>query len=282
MDSITVPRSVFVNGQWATAHWMADVVDESTGELVITATLAGEGGQGPVVTALRMDMDLARRLRTMAMEQTSEPGCYDCRTTGERLAVQEDRLQTLSDTMRRIVAEIDQRLDALEALLEETTDLVGTLSARQRNDEVAFGDRLSEIERRLATIERRQEEDAATFGQHARRLDGIDEELGDQTQRLSALEERVSEVERLLKEMSNREQIDLSQFLGLAKQVDALEVKAASAAVHLGQVPNVVKRINELDHLVQAVIKDCVAIENRLEAQEERLASSLEVHDARD
>jgi len=44
MDGITVPSSVFVNGQWATAHWMADVVDDETGELMITATLAGEGG----------------------------------------------------------------------------------------------------------------------------------------------------------------------------------------------------------------------------------------------
>lgn len=41
--------------------------------------------------------------------------CYDCRTTGDRLAVLEDRLQILSDTMRRIVASIDGRLDALEA-----------------------------------------------------------------------------------------------------------------------------------------------------------------------
>jgi len=97
---------------------MAYVVDESTGELVITATLAGVGDQGPVVTALRMDMALAQQLRAMAgffkgehlVDGSGGSDCYDCRTTGERLAVQEDRLQILSDTMRRIVAEIDQRL----------------------------------------------------------------------------------------------------------------------------------------------------------------------------
>lgn len=181
-----------------------------------------------------------RRLVEQPAPDGSRVLCYDCRTTGQRLD------------------EIEQRL---------------TMHG------IAYREFATKSTERLATIERRQEEDAATFGQHARRLDGIDEELGDQTQRLSALEERVSEVERLLKEMSNREQIDLRQFLGLAKQVDALEVKAASAAVHLGQVPNVVKRINELDHLVQAVIKDCVAIENRLEAQEERLASSEQHQD---
>jgi len=104
--SITVPGSVFVNGQWATAHWMADVVDDETGELMITATLAGEGGHGPVVTALRMDMELARQLRAMALSGAEQP-CYDCRTNGVRL-----------DALERDVMLHSQRLNAATKRLE--------------------------------------------------------------------------------------------------------------------------------------------------------------------
>lgn len=63
--SITAPDSVFFRGQWHAATWLAEVVDESTGELIITATLAGAERE-PVVTALRMDMGLARGLRLQA------------------------------------------------------------------------------------------------------------------------------------------------------------------------------------------------------------------------
>lgn len=63
--SITAPDSVFFRGQWHAATWLAEVVDESTGELIITATLAGAERE-PVVTALRMDMALARGLRLQA------------------------------------------------------------------------------------------------------------------------------------------------------------------------------------------------------------------------
>lgn len=45
---------------------------------------------------------------------SDEGRCYDCRTTRDRIVVQEERLRILSDTTRRIVAEIDQQLNALE------------------------------------------------------------------------------------------------------------------------------------------------------------------------
>lgn len=117
MDGITVPSSVFVNGRWATAHWMADVVDEATGEMVITATLVGEG-EGPVVTALRMDMALARGLRAMAGfgadgSDEADGGCYDCRTNGERIENLER--ETLVD--RQVLHAMANRVDALEAMV---------------------------------------------------------------------------------------------------------------------------------------------------------------------
>lgn len=74
--------------------------------------------------------------------------CYDCRTTGERLAVQEDRLQILSDTMRRIVAEIDQRLDALEA--------AATPAIANREWMTATEGVLNQIEARLVALDAHQ------------------------------------------------------------------------------------------------------------------------------
>lgn len=56
-----------------------------------------------------------RRLTEQPAPEGSRVLCYDCRTNIERIAVLEDRLRILSDTMRRIVSLIDRRLDALEA-----------------------------------------------------------------------------------------------------------------------------------------------------------------------
>jgi len=168
--SITVPRSVFVNGQWATAHWMADVVDDETGELVITATLAGEGGQGPVVTALRMDMELARQLRAMALSGAEQAApCYDCRTTGERLTV----------------------------------------------------------------IERRQEEDAVTFGEHARRLTALETAMRSEHRTMHAtfndLESRLADLEEAIQDAIRERIADRQPLHALANRLDALEAVAAPA-----------------------------------------------------
>lgn len=123
MDTITVPSSVFVNGQWATAHWMVDVVDDSTGEMIITATVLPDGQGAPVVAALRMDMGLARELRAMAgfggegldgsdgADGSDEGPCYDCRTTGERIADLRRELAMQAQLMHGLA----NRLDALEA-----------------------------------------------------------------------------------------------------------------------------------------------------------------------
>lgn len=82
-----------------------------------------------------------------------------------------------------------------------------------------------------------------------------------------------------LEELERTTALHNQRLNAVTKRLDALETKNASATVHLNQVPNAVKKITELDQLLQAVIKDCVAIENRLEAQEERLASSEQHQD---
>lgn len=118
---LTIPNSVYIDGQWFAATWLAEIADPATGELVITATVE----QPTRVAALRLTNDMMSDLRTQAGFTGPTPSqrvnrtapsapCYDCRTTRDRIVVQEERLRILSDTTRRIVAEIDQRLNALE------------------------------------------------------------------------------------------------------------------------------------------------------------------------
>lgn len=114
MNAINAPQSVYVDGQWLDAQWLVETVDGASGEMVITATVIGEGA--PVVTALRMNMDLARQLRAMAgfvpgeTLEADEP-CYDCRTTGERIADLRRELAMQAQLMHGLA----NRLDALEA-----------------------------------------------------------------------------------------------------------------------------------------------------------------------
>lgn len=111
---ITIPNSVYIDGQWATATWLAEIADPATGELIITATI----NQPTRVAALRMNMDLARRLRAMAMQQMPEPGCYDCRTTGQHLESLERTVTSLHEHQvldARRVDKLERRLEELEA-----------------------------------------------------------------------------------------------------------------------------------------------------------------------
>lgn len=130
METVTVPRSVCIDGEWFAAHWAVQAVDGGSGELLITAAAAGRD------LVLRMDMELARDLRGQAgfdgplpVDEARAKLAYwrESVEFAERLAVLEDRLQILSDTMRRIVASIDGRLDALEAELETLNEDLETL-----------------------------------------------------------------------------------------------------------------------------------------------------------
>lgn len=145
MDGITVAKSVFVDGQWTDAQWDVACVDGGTGELIITAIVAGR--DAPVVTALRMDMETARHLRTMAgFSGTPAAEPYDCRTTGKRLNALETEQRLASRTLHAALNEIERRLAALEAWQVETEDKVGILDARMLNDAEASVARLQALE----------------------------------------------------------------------------------------------------------------------------------------
>lgn len=169
METVTVPRSVCIDGEWFAAHWAVQAVDGGSGELLITASAAGRD------LVLRMGMDLVRDLRGQAgfdgpaaadearaelaywresvefavkllakgrtagqnivtqsghaeeylrgllaldgadeadgADGSDEATCYDCRTTGERIADLRRELAMQAQLMHGLA----NRLDALEA-----------------------------------------------------------------------------------------------------------------------------------------------------------------------
>lgn len=59
---ITIPNSIYIDGQWFAATWLAEIVDDTTGELIITATIK----EPARVAALRLTNDMMSDLRTQA------------------------------------------------------------------------------------------------------------------------------------------------------------------------------------------------------------------------
>ncbi len=203
--SITAPDSVFFRGQWHAATWLAEVVDESTGELVLTATVLEDGQGAPVVAALRMSMELARGLRL----QAGLPPQFQVEARRMRA-----RMRYVADVLRSARRMLDTpTVDEVDGLLLHA---IGQLRMADGKDGADGSD-----EGRCY--------DCRTTGE---RLEELERTTALHNQRLNAV----------------------------TKRLDALETKNASATVHLNQVPNAVKKITELDQLLQAVIKDCVDI----------------------
>lgn len=160
MDAINVPASVWLDGQWLDAAWMVETVDGESGELVITATVAGPGA--PRVAALRMGMDLARELRAGAgfvgVDGSGRGApCYDCRTT-------------------------TQRVGDLETRMEQAEDTLSVLGGRMENDSDAVAHRLTNIDVRIIHLHHRIRDvertshtlDDATAGQVARLIERVE------------------------------------------------------------------------------------------------------------
>lgn len=158
MDTVTASNSVFVNGQWATAHWHAEVVDEATGDLVITAVLASDAG-GPVVSALRMTSDLVRELRVMAgLEEAATYGAMD-------------------EGADARMAEIDAAVDRVGVWRE-----MGLLDAGLHKAFERIGEYDTMLRRELRRVENRIDQQQA-------QLDGWEGALNE---RVTQLEERLS------------------------------------------------------------------------------------------
>lgn len=233
---ITIPNSVYIDGQWATATWLAEIADPATGELIITATI----NQPTRVAALRLTNDMMRDLRTMAgitgptptqradraaaqlaywresvqfaadmlfrgRSQTinwpndainveaylrqlltldddtpapSDPPdtpCYDCRTTGERLAEIDRRIDALVHESAQMFSAIERRLDALEQLQKRYDRLMD--SAASAHSLVILSERVAAIESSLAG---NGDDNIGQFGRLVeieRRLDALVDEL---------------------------------------------------------------------------------------------------------
>lgn len=126
MDAISVEQSVYLDGQWLDALWMVETVDGESGEMVITATVAGPGA--PHVAALRMDMELVRQLRAGA-------GFVEARPEPEGWMMAEIR-EAVGEVMRGYGNELTEHWRRLELLtsdldtLERRVDVLSGMMAR--------------------------------------------------------------------------------------------------------------------------------------------------------
>ena len=214
--SITAPDSVFFRGQWHAATWLAEVVDESTGELIITATLAGAERE-PVVAALRMTMELARKLRAAAGFEGARPGVEERLDELER---KHDAFYATVQTAFALAQRADAEAEMREVAGEAARNAVGGCSYQltehwQRIEELTSGmialeERLHTLsgvvrltQGRLALVADDGTADALT-GQYAglsRRVDWLRSDVQDMRIRLDALwlaldgpEDRLKEV----------------------------------------------------------------------------------------
>lgn len=157
MPTIDAPQSLYIDGQWHDATWAMRSIDGETGELVITAVL---DSNPPLVTALRLDMTLARNLRQLAgfAEEellTAEPR-YDCRTLEDRLAELEMSVAGLRADIKLLDAatashiedfDVAQRVDKLEKtrLRQQIEDALDDFLLKPTATTAQFSERLNVV-----------------------------------------------------------------------------------------------------------------------------------------
>lgn len=201
---ITIPNSVYIDGQWATATWLAEIADPATGELIITATI----NQPTRVAALRLTNDMMRDLRIMAGFTGPTPTQRADRAAAE-LAYWRESVQFAANMLAETRDAVFSPGPVEQYLRQTLAAAPPSIPSTPSTD--CYDCRT--IVQRLAAIEQRQEDDAQTFGEHARRL------------------------------------------AELARSIHITDRTTNGA-------------FNELDQLLQALVKDCVAIERRLDALE--------------
>jgi len=146
--SLKVDNSVYIEGKWFAAQWLAEVADPATGELVLTATV---DGPGPVqVTALKLDMATVRGLRRLAGFEGLLPGERaeeaeaDLRYWRESVAFAVDMLRR-----GRAMGELHRAAIDAESYLRQLLELDGAACYDCRTN----AQRLAELEARIAALE---------------------------------------------------------------------------------------------------------------------------------
>lgn len=93
---ITIPNSIYIDGQWFAATWLAEIVDDTTGELIITATIK----EPARVAALRLTNDMMSDLRTQAGFTGPTPA-QRAATAAAELAYMRESVQFAADMLFR-------------------------------------------------------------------------------------------------------------------------------------------------------------------------------------
>lgn len=106
---ITAPASVYIDGHWCDAQWLAEVVDADSGEMVITAIVITDPATH--VAALRMTTSLVRQLRTAAGFDT--PHVAAPLVADPRVAQLARRLAQTDDALTMQYASLQRRVDDL-------------------------------------------------------------------------------------------------------------------------------------------------------------------------
>jgi hypothetical protein len=190
LETVRIPTSFYYDGLWQAADWSATVTDETTGQVLLTVILQQDGHPAPLA-AVRLGMDDVAKLRQLAgfgrgCAQAEEQRRYDCRTTKEHLESLERTVTSLHEHQvldARRVEKLESSVSNLDSCVKNLTTALGACASSATVH--AQGERLT-------ALERQQREQALVLVGHDERLEAIDGELGDQTQRLSAIENRLA------------------------------------------------------------------------------------------
>lgn len=163
---VSIPLSFYYNGIWQSANWSARVVDDDTGEIVLSAELPSGDDNGPFA-ALRLTMADVVTLRTLAAFTQSIP-------------VQQSDPSHSSNPSE--LGDVGRRLAALEAVVSPA---------------IANREWMDEIEKRLAAVEAAAADHRLAEDRWQARQD---DQLAELTDRLAALEERLTEIDELATE----------------------------------------------------------------------------------
>lgn len=143
MSTITLPRSLFLDGQWHDANWSAEIIDDDSGEILLIAALPGSHSDPANIVALSLTSSSVRRLRILAgFDDAPAPQPIDAHIDA--------RLSPLLDWL----TDHEQRIGNLQrAALPARIDAAWKIGVNSLIAE--HGKRLRELAARLDALEQR-------------------------------------------------------------------------------------------------------------------------------